>query len=725
VATDTGRDNTAQRFAVFEDLLRRLLPRGLGIAVADPSATILYSSDSLSRPEVDVGVKALAALLLRTEAAPRAAGQPLPGGELLAGFALRDGEARSGALMVLVRDGATAAGEDRLRPLVQILKPVLSLIGREIVALRQAANDSSEPAAAESSEPADSMRECLIDLKREWGAAAVVVALRDPARRIWVPAPPPAAVGKVWESLETPLLNWTAVKREPLLFNETPGARQGAPTCRVACTPLLDEAGHAVGVFAALRDASHPAFPGQLRERLARVGQEVMLPLRQRVDALTGTLTRPAFQSELEHRVARHEASGRDWMLYLNVDRLHLVNLHHGFRVGDALLGWVGRLTAARLPAPALVGRLGGDQFAAFLPATGEREARQCAESLRAQVERWQPPAGGQPVRVSLSVGMAPFDPDIDPAHTLAAAEIACKAAKDRGRNRVEVFTASDDSLVQRHEDLAVVRELSFAIESRGVVLYAQGIHPTAAGTGPIGLEVLSRLQRRDGRILTPDEFMSAAARYQLLPQFDRIVIDAALRMLSEHSAAFLEHYAFVAFNVSGPSVADPGFVPYLEQAIAGSGLPADRLLIEITESVASQQLEAAARLVRAVNRMGAMVALDDFGTGFSSLEHLKDLPVQFLKIDGAFVRDLGSNARATSLIRLIVQLAQSLKLKTVAEHIETTAAWGEVASLGVDYVQGFAAGRAAPLKDLLAQAALFQMATGQPAEHVVLESSA
>ena len=105
-----------------------------------------------------------------------------------------------------------------------------------------------------------------------------------------------------------------------------------------------------------------------------------------RGDALTGTLTRPAFQSELEHRVARHEASGRDWMLYLNVDRLHLVNLHHGFRVGDALLGWVGRLTAARLPAPALVGRLGGDLFAAFVPATGEREARQCAETLRAQV---------------------------------------------------------------------------------------------------------------------------------------------------------------------------------------------------------------------------------------------------------------------------------------------------------------------------------------------------
>jgi diguanylate cyclase (GGDEF)-like protein len=714
---EAGAPRAVQRFAVFETLALRLAPDADGIAVLDASGASRFRSPTLSRPEFE---SRFAAVVPR-EGTTRAA-LALSTGAVLAAFNLCDEMGvRSGRLLLLLRAKTGAATTERLGVLEQALQPVLDLAGRELGRLPvEGALPTVSAAAAPEADDACIAR--LNELKREWGAAAVLVSLREPARRLWVPSPPPAALERIWSDLEAPLLNWTAVKREPLLFNETPGARIGAPSCRVACAPLFDEAGHPLGVFAALREAQHPAFPAQLRARLLGVGQDLMLPLKQRIDPLTGTLTRPAFQSGLEHRTATR--SGSDWMLYLNVDRLHLVNLHQGFRAGDELLGRVGRMIAGRLPAPALVGRLGGDQFAALLPGMSEREARECAEALRSQVERWAPAAGGQTVRVSLSVGLAPLDPRTDTAHTLAAAEIACKAAKDRGRNRVEVFTDADQSLVQRHEDLVVVNDLTEALESGGLRLHAQGIHPTRGGSGAIGLELLARLERRDGRLLQPEEFMSAASRYQLMPQFDRVVITAAFKTLEAHAAAFLENFSFVAINLSGASLNDPAFLPFLEGALSGCRVPADRIMFEITESVASQHLEAAAKFVRAVNRLGALVALDDFGTGFSSLEHLKDLPVQYLKIDGAFVRDLQSNPRSAALVRLIIQLAQSLGLKTVAEHIENAAVWSEVAALGVDFVQGYAAGRAAPFEELLAHVALFPTATTGPGETIVLESA-
>lgn len=715
---EAGATGAATRLTVFETLALRLAPDAEGVAVFDAGGACRFRSAVLARPEFDSRLAAA----VPPPGSPRVA-LALSTGMVVSAFALVDElGVPSGRFVLLLRAKTGAATSDRLLQLEHALQPVLDLVGRELGRLPL----DGVPAMAPVPEPAtaeDACLERLVELKREWGAAAVVVSLRDPARRLWVPSPPPEALEQIWADLELPLLNWTAVKREPLLFNETPGSRVGAPSCRVACAPLFDDSGQAIGVFAALREPRHPPFPAQLRARLALVGEAVVLPLKQRIDALTGTLTRPAFQAGLEQHSNRRAASASDWMLYLNVDRLHLVNLHHGFRAGDELLGRVGRLIATRLPAPALVGRLGGDQFAALLPGMTEREARECAETLRSEVERWAAAAGGQPVRLSLSVGLAPFAAQSDPAHTLAAAEIACKAAKDRGRNRVEVFTDADQSLVQRHEDLVVVRDLTDALDNGGLRLYAQGIHP-ARGTGAIGLELLARLERRDGRLLQPDEFMSAAERYQLMPQLDRVVVNAAFKALNANAAAFLDNFAFVAINLSGASLKDPAFLPFLEDALARCRIPADRIMFEITESVASQQLELAAKFLRAITRLGALVALDDFGTGLSSLEHLKDLPVQYLKIDGAFVRDLHTNPRSAALVRLIVQLAQSLGLRTVAEHIENATLWSEVAALGVDYVQGYAAGRAAPFQELLTHVALFPTGAQDGPDSAELENA-
>jgi EAL domain-containing protein (putative c-di-GMP-specific phosphodiesterase class I) len=332
------------------------------------------------------------------------------------------------------------------------------------------------------------------------------------------------------------------------------------------------------------------------------------------------------------------------------------------------------------------------------------------AEKIRAAAAAIVPRAGQGSFEVSACLGVAPIGRSDNPlAHALATAEIACKAAKDRGRDRVEIFQDSDQSIIRRHTDIMVIGQVRDALANDSFRLDAQPILPLRGNYGRPRFELLIRMVGDRGEIIPPSKFLSAAERYQLMPTIDRWVVHRACQLLGEHSASLGEDIARFAINLSGQSLQDDTFLPYVIDEIKSSGLPAGVLCFELTETATIGNLAKAQNFMRSLQDLGCQFALDDFGTGVSSLAYLKDLSVNYLKIDGSFVRDAIVNARSESMIKAIAQLAKVMCMETIAEYVETDVLRARMADLGVDYGQGFAMGKAQRLEDLLQDLAVYE----------------
>jgi diguanylate cyclase (GGDEF)-like protein len=422
-------------------------------------------------------------------------------------------------------------------------------------------------------------------------------------------------------------------------------------------------------------------------------------------DSLTGLYTRPAFEHRVRAAVAGPSRASGWSSLYINVDQLHVINDNFGMPVGDSVLGQLGELLRGRLPPGAIAARISGDRFSVLLPAHLD-DAERFGESLREGAEQLGNMQGNSRLRVSLSIGVAALDSSAgELMHSLAAAETACKAAKDRGRNRVEVYRSNDVSLVRRFADINIAGQLHEAISSGRLRLDAQLILPF--GRSPRlrpHYELLVRMLDEDGTATGPDVFMSAAMRYQLMPSIDRWVIDAAVQRLRIHADTFSGVPLSFSINFSGQSLNDDSFGDFLIERIQSSGLPPELFCFELTENASIASMSRAIALMGRLRALGCGIALDDFGTGLSSLSYLRELPVTMLKIDGSFVRDVVRDPRAESMVRAIAQLARTMSLITVAEYVETEEIRARIATLGVDYGQGFAIMKPAPLDGVLAE---------------------
>ncbi|HKC17273.1 MAG TPA: EAL domain-containing protein, partial [Steroidobacteraceae bacterium] len=285
-------------------------------------------------------------------------------------------------------------------------------------------------------------------------------------------------------------------------------------------------------------------------------------------------------------------------------------------------------------------------------------------------------------------------------------AETACKAAKDRGRNRVELFADSDQSLMRRFDDMGVFRRVVEALGAGGFTLFAQPIVPLRNRKRPTSYELLVRMNGTDGSALAPDMFFSAATRYQLLPKLDRWVLNETMKQLQPYAALLAEWNISFAINISGQSLGDSEFTDFARSTLKGSGIDPKWITLEITESAAIGNLEIAKKFISRMTALGCRFALDDFGTGLSSLAYLKELAVSSIKIDGVFVRDLLSSSRSEAMIEAVMTIAHELRLDTVAEFVESQEISERLMAFGVTHGQGYAFGRPEPLKALLASLA-------------------
>jgi len=417
---------------------------------------------------------------------------------------------------------------------------------------------------------------------------------------------------------------------------------------------------------------------------------------------MTGLYTRGG----IEQMYGAHadDADADRSILYIDVDHMHVVNELHGFELGNELIVRVAELLGPPLlPEGALAARISGDRFAVILPESDPRAAAKIAEEIQGAARRLVIGPAQNVVDVSISCGVAALvTMPQGLARAMAAAELACKTAKNRGRNRVELYACEDNSMMRRHDDALAVGQLRAALKADRLMLYAQRIAPLQDPSLPGGYELLMRLREEDGTIIAPGPLIVAAQRYQLLPTVDRWVITRALQMLGSYRSMLKTRGVSMSINVSGQSIGDETCIQTFKEHLKSANLPPDCLTIEITEQAAVTNLARANSMIKQLKALGCRFALDDFGTGANSLTSLKNLQISRVKIDGSFVRDILTDRNSLATVKAIVELARGLRMDTVAEYVENEDIANAVRRLGVDYAQGYAFGMPEPLDGVL-----------------------
>jgi Amt family ammonium transporter len=507
------------------------------------------------------------------------------------------------------------------------------------------------------------------------------------------------------------LMAWMQLQQRTIVVNHISKQTSdvAAPYKILAC-PIRHRSGRVMGVLAMFNPPSAPDFDASLTRIAEMLAKRATNIIQAQYDSSTGLMTRQAFERQANAVIGGSKPTDDNIILYLDIDRLHVINETFGMHVGDDVIVSVAECMAKNLPAGALSARISGDRLAALIPHSNMDGAADIAEMIRGAAAAIVPRAGQGSFEVSVCVGVAPVQhSDNALAHALATAEIACKAAKDRGRNRVEMFQDSDQSIIRRHTDILVVGKLRDALDNDSFRLDAQPILPLRGNYGRPRFELLIRMIGDRGEIIPPVKFLSSAERYQLMPLVDRWVVRRACELLGNYGNGANEEFARFAINLSGQSLQDDTFLQFVVDQIKTTGVPPGVLCFELTETATIGNLTKAQSFMRTLQDLGCQFALDDFGTGVSSLAYLKDLSVNYLKIDGSFVRDAVANARSESMIKAIAQLAKVMCMETIAEYVETDALRVRMADLGVDYGQGFAMGKAQPLEDLLKELAIYE----------------
>jgi diguanylate cyclase (GGDEF)-like protein/PAS domain S-box-containing protein len=460
-----------------------------------------------------------------------------------------------------------------------------------------------------------------------------------------------------------------------------------------SAAPIRGRDGELLGVVLVFRDVT------EARHRSQKVSYQASH------DALTGLINRREFERRLSRVLETAQtADTENALCYLDLDRFKQVNDTCGHVAGDELLRQVSQLLKQQIRKRDTLARLGGDEFGLLMEHCSIHEARGVAKNLIKVVGEFSFPWEEHSFSIGVSIGMVAVNRgSAAMQQVLGAADAACYLAKEQGRNRLHIHQATDAERFRRHSEMQWSMRLPRALEEDRIRLYFQPIRPLEKRGGPpLGhYEILIQLLGETGELVPPNAFLPAAERYKLSERLDRWVIHRVLRWLHEHPQR-LQQMQLCSINLSGQSLGRRNFPSFVIDAIARAGVPPDKLCFEIAETAAIANLSSARVFIEALKARGCLFALDDFGSGLSSFTYLKNLPVDFLKIDGVFVRDILSDPLALAMVKSINEIGHVMGKKTIAEFVENASILERLEEIGVDYAQGYGIGRPRPLEALL-----------------------
>jgi diguanylate cyclase (GGDEF)-like protein/PAS domain S-box-containing protein len=461
--------------------------------------------------------------------------------------------------------------------------------------------------------------------------------------------------------------------------------------------PIRDRNGQAIGIVLVLRDITHE------RALAARLEHQA------NHDSLTGLTNRREFETQLSAAIEDHRTRATEYaLLYLDLDQFKVINDTCGHMAGDALIRKIAWLINEQLRHSDVLARLGGDEFGALLRNIRGDDAVRLAEGIRRRIAEMRFDWNSRIFAVNSSIGVIVLDDTLATVgDALSAADQACYLAKDNGRNRVQLYRPDDQQVKSRHGEMRWVERVNCALDSGSFVLVAQEIRPigppppiATRHSAVLRFELLVRMIDSDGTWIPPMAFIPAAERYGLMPRVDRWVIAQACRELAALRSTG-RRLPVCMLNLSGASVSDPSLADFISGCLRQHSLPGAQIGFELTETAAIGNLASASQLLTRLRGLGSPLALDDFGSGMSSFSYLKALPIDYLKIDGGFVRDVCTDPVDRAVVEAIQRIGRVMGIQTIAESVENGEVLQALAEIGVDYAQGMYVGQAALLSQI------------------------
>ncbi len=454
-----------------------------------------------------------------------------------------------------------------------------------------------------------------------------------------------------------------------------------------SAAPIRDRNGHVIGAIMVFQDMTKTR---QLAQQLTFQAMH---------DALTGLYNRREFENQLQAVLDSARDEGTHHALcYMDLDQFKIVNDTCGHIAGDELLRQLCKQLQYKVRGTDILARLGGDELGVLLTHCDLQEAEVIAEGLRQTVKDFRFAWEGHSFDIRVSIGLVEINAQSENITALMSlADMACYAAKDKGRNRVHVYRHGDRELNQRHGEMRWVSRINRSMEDEQFEIYYQPIVPVSGGgDGRLHYEILLRLRDNEDGVVAPMAFIPAAERYNIMPSLDRWVIRKTLDMLAENKVG--AEQCVVGINLSGHTLGSRTTLDFITEQLQRTGVDPSCLCFEITETAAVANLSKAAQFIHTLRELGCSFALDDFGSGLSSFGYLKDMKVDYLKIDGSFVRDIVDDPIHRAMVEAIVHVGHVMEIETIAEYVENEATLQGLRRLGVDYVQGYHLGRPRPM---------------------------
>jgi diguanylate cyclase (GGDEF)-like protein/PAS domain S-box-containing protein len=469
-------------------------------------------------------------------------------------------------------------------------------------------------------------------------------------------------------------------------------------TVQLMVTPLISQTGKLYGAVTVMNDVTN------LRLMARRLRYQASH------DSLTNLINRSEFERNVRKAILLAKNKGKkSSLIYLDLDRFKMVNDLYGHAAGDELLIQFSNLVKGKLRGSDILARLGGDEFALLLSGCTLSEAEEKAYEILSSIQEYKFIWEQKSFNVEASIGVAEINQKcFDLSYVLSAVDSACYLAKESGRNCVRVFREGDEDINRRRGQERWLQRFDKALNEGRLVVTAQSIinikENKTSQTGMNGFEILIRMKDDSGRLVPPNAFLPAVERYNRAPKLDRWIIDKVLMLLSENRSV-LSQIDKCSINLSGQSLVSEGFLPFIMAKLKEYKVQPNKICFEITETAAIANLDQATSFVQSLKDLGCYFALDDFGSGLSSFAYLKTLPVDFLKIDGMFVKDIHNDNVSRAMVKAINEMGHVLGKQTIAEYVENEEILNILKDIGVDFAQGFHAGRPEPILEFFESA--------------------